>query len=100
MFRIRSALSLRIDDNCREARLKLRTDEEQESTRWEKEWLVKDDVCVNYPRSDLDDCSLYKVSGVLKDRAVVLKLQAGSQEAGFLSAFCLIEQFPSILIIK
>ena len=37
---------------------------------------------------------------VLAEKAVLLKLEAGSQEAGFLSAFCSLENVPKLVIIR
>lgn len=36
----------------------------------------------------------------LADKAVFLRLNAGTQEAGFLSAFCSLEVMPKLIIIK
>lgn len=36
----------------------------------------------------------------LKDKSVVLRLTAGSQEAGFLASFCPITKFPVVVVIK
>lgn len=41
-----------------------------------------------------------KVSKLLTTKAVTLKLQEGSQEAGYLSAFCPIASFPSLIVIQ
>jgi len=37
---------------------------------------------------------------VLSEKAVLLKLEAESQEAGFLSAFCSLEKVPKLVIIR
>jgi flagellar motility protein MotE (MotC chaperone) len=40
------------------------------------------------------------VSSLLEQKAVVLRLEAGSTEAGFLSAFCTIEHVPTFVVIQ
>lgn len=47
---------------------------------------------------------MYKANGgqipdALERQAVVLRLEAGSQEASYLSAFCPVTIFPTLLII-
>jgi hypothetical protein len=36
----------------------------------------------------------------LAEKAVFLRLEAGTQEAGFLSAFCSLDVIPKLIIIK
>ncbi|QDS68068.1 hypothetical protein FKW77_009870 [Venturia effusa] len=43
--------------------------------------------------------TVHKVARVLTTRAIVLRLQAGSQEAGFLAAFCPINVVPILVVI-
>jgi hypothetical protein len=50
-------------------------------------------------RSPPDAYSL-QVSQLLTAKAVILRLQAGSQEAGFLAAFCPIGEVPSLVVIQ
>ncbi|KAF2691452.1 hypothetical protein K458DRAFT_353195 [Lentithecium fluviatile CBS 122367] len=54
-----------------------------ESATWENEWLQGG-----------------WVSSLLEQKAVVLRLEAGSTEAGFLSAFCKIEKVPTFVVIQ
>ncbi|KAH7405738.1 hypothetical protein DE146DRAFT_649565 [Phaeosphaeria sp. MPI-PUGE-AT-0046c] len=53
------------------------------SKAWEDEWL----------RSGW-------VSALLADKAVLLRIEAGSTEAGFLAAFCSIESIPSLVVVQ
>ncbi|KAF2415795.1 hypothetical protein EJ08DRAFT_654828 [Tothia fuscella] len=57
-------------------------DDDTESSTWENEWLQEDTI-----------------SQLLAANAVLLRLQAGSEEAGFLSAFCHVQQVPSLIVI-
>ncbi|OJD37442.1 ubx domain-containing protein [Diplodia corticola] len=57
-------------------------DVNEESTTWEDEWLS------NEPLATL-----------LAQKSVALRLEAGSQEAGFLSAFCPIPKTPALVVI-
>ncbi|KXG45771.1 uncharacterized protein PGRI_046270 [Penicillium griseofulvum] len=41
-----------------------------------------------------------EVAQALNAKAVVLRLTAGSQEAGFLASFCPISKFPTVVLIK
>ncbi|OCL02762.1 hypothetical protein AOQ84DRAFT_169837 [Glonium stellatum] len=57
-------------------------DDSPESSTWEDEWL-QDDL----------------LSTLLTQTAVLLRIQAGSLEAGFLSAFCPISKIPALVVI-
>ncbi|KAF7717282.1 Uncharacterized protein PECH_007561 [Penicillium ucsense] len=41
-----------------------------------------------------------EVAQALRDGSVLLRLTAGSQEAGFLSSFCPVAEFPAVIVIK
>lgn len=41
-----------------------------------------------------------QVAPVLDAKAVLLRLAAGTQEAGFLTTFCPIAEFPTVVVIK
>lgn len=41
-----------------------------------------------------------QVAPVLDAKAVLLRLTAGTQEAGFLTTFCPIAKFPTAVVIK
>jgi len=41
-----------------------------------------------------------QISRLLKERAVALRLAAGSQELGFLASFCPITKFPTVVVIR
>ncbi|KGO71255.1 Uncharacterized protein PITC_063360 [Penicillium italicum] len=59
------------------------TDDEELSSRWEDTYFGD-----------------YEVAQALNAKAVVLRLTAGSQEAGFLASFCPISKFPTVVLIK
>ncbi|KAF2877099.1 hypothetical protein BDV95DRAFT_138492 [Massariosphaeria phaeospora] len=58
-------------------------DDGEESTAWESEWLQSG-----------------WVSSLLAQKAVLLRIEAGSTEAGFLSAFCPISTPPAFVVIE
>ncbi|KAF2109739.1 hypothetical protein BDV96DRAFT_529045 [Lophiotrema nucula] len=58
-------------------------DDGEESSTWEKEWLQSG-----------------WLASLLEQKAVLLRLEAGSTEAGFLSAFCPLSQIPSFVVIQ
>ncbi|KAF2752322.1 hypothetical protein M011DRAFT_394345 [Sporormia fimetaria CBS 119925] len=58
-------------------------DEGEESSTWENEWLPNG-----------------WISNLLEQKAILLRIQAGSQEAGFLSAFCPLTTIPTLLVIQ
>ncbi|KAI9848527.1 MAG: hypothetical protein M1837_007196 [Sclerophora amabilis] len=55
----------------------------EESQRWEHD--LEEDESIAAP---------------LRDKAVLLRIQAGSQEAAWLSSFCAVEQVPSLIVIE
>ncbi|KAJ5219879.1 hypothetical protein N7468_009083 [Penicillium chermesinum] len=58
-------------------------DEAEKSSTWENEYFAGE-----------------KISQVLDAKAVLLRLAAGSQEAGFLASFCPIVKFPTVVVIR
>ncbi|KAK2783264.1 hypothetical protein FQN52_000365 [Onygenales sp. PD_12] len=58
-------------------------DESEESSRWEDEYLKNEEI-----------------SSLVASKAISLKLQAGSVEAGFLASFCPIRKVPTLVVIK
>ncbi|KAF2476258.1 uncharacterized protein BDR25DRAFT_300349 [Lindgomyces ingoldianus] len=58
-------------------------DDNSESATWENEWLQSG-----------------WISNLLVQKAVMLRLEAGSTEAGFLSAFCPISNIPTFVVIQ
>ncbi|QQK47870.1 UBX [Penicillium digitatum] len=58
-------------------------DDEELSSQWEVTYFGDDGV-----------------AQALNAKAVVLRLSAGSQEAGFLASFCPISKFPTVVLIK
>ncbi|KAJ5816800.1 hypothetical protein N7447_009033 [Penicillium robsamsonii] len=58
-------------------------DDEELSSQWENAYFGDDEV-----------------ARALNAKAVVLRLTAGSQEAGFLAPFCPISKFPTVILIK
>ncbi|GAB7359671.1 hypothetical protein MBLNU230_g6850t1 [Neophaeotheca triangularis] len=61
----------------------VRQEDDETSKLWEEQWLVE---------GGLGD--------MIKDKAVLLRIEFGSQEAGFLSAFCSISAAPTLVIIR
>ena len=61
----------------------------EESELWENEWLC--DATRHISGRSLGD--------VLGEKAVILRIVFGSQEAGFLSSFCPVSQAPALAII-
>ncbi|KAF4812931.1 UBX domain-containing protein 4 [Colletotrichum siamense] len=59
------------------------TDEQEESQRWETEYLTEDSVAT-----------------LLQDEAVALRLKQGSEEAGFLAAIFPLPNTPTVVVIK
>ncbi|KAF4952597.1 hypothetical protein FGADI_6669 [Fusarium gaditjirri] len=59
------------------------TDESDESTRWENEFLVDDTL-----------------SDLLKEHSIALRLKAGSEEAGYLAQIFPLPRTPTVVIIK
>ena len=59
------------------------TDEGSESLEWQDNFLTDEDV-----------------SAALKERAIVLRLKADSQEATFLKAYYPISSIPSLIVIQ
>ncbi|KAF2021603.1 hypothetical protein BU24DRAFT_337735 [Aaosphaeria arxii CBS 175.79] len=57
-------------------------DDGPESVRWEDDWLQSG-----------------WISNLLQQKAVLLRLDAGSTEAGFLSAFCPLSSTPTLVVI-
>ncbi|KAJ4259674.1 hypothetical protein NW762_007604 [Fusarium torreyae] len=59
------------------------TDESDESTQWETEFLTDDTL-----------------SDLLKDHAIALRLKAGSEEAGYLAQIFPLPRTPTVVVIK
>lgn len=59
------------------------TDESDESTQWESEFLVDDTL-----------------SDLLKEHSIALRLKAGSEEAGYLAQIFPLPRTPTVVIIK
>ncbi|WKT47921.1 hypothetical protein QSH57_012826 [Fusarium oxysporum f. sp. vasinfectum] len=59
------------------------TDESDESTQWENEFLVDDTL-----------------SDLLKEHSIALRLKAGSEEAGYLAQIFPLPRTPTVVIIK
>jgi hypothetical protein len=41
-----------------------------------------------------------QISGLIKAETIALRLNAGSQEAAFLSSFCLLKGVPAVVLVK
>lgn len=95
-MRLAHILSLRHSSLCAYSK----EDESTESQTWEDEWLQEHAVSAHpvfHVESILTD---EQVSNLLGGKAVVLRIQAGSQEAAFLSAFCPVERVPALVVIQ
>lgn len=60
-------------------------------------------VMMRYMHSEIECLTVsdsLQVAQALNAKAVVLRLTAGSQEAGFLASFCPISKFPTVVLIK
>ncbi|KAI4733399.1 hypothetical protein E4T50_16048 [Aureobasidium sp. EXF-12298] len=72
----------------------VRQDDDETSQKWESEWL-------NAPLDTPTDSDEQKSLGEqLGERAVLLRINSGSVEAGFLGAFCSLDSLPKLLVIK
>ncbi|KAI5249443.1 hypothetical protein E4T43_00825 [Aureobasidium subglaciale] len=72
----------------------VRQDDNETSQKWEHEWLT---APVDTSSSSGEQSTLGEQLGEI---AVLLRINAGSVEAGFLGAFCAIESIPKLLVIK
>jgi len=70
------------------------SDDNETSQKWESEWL---NASVDIPTGSEERKSLGEQLG---ERAVLLRINAGSVEAGFLGAFCSLDSLPKLLVIK
>jgi hypothetical protein len=70
------------------------SDDDEISQKWESEWLS----APLDTDSDLDEQQ--SLGGQLGEKAVLLRINAGSVEAGFLGAFCSLDSLPKLLVIK
>lgn len=76
------------------------TDDEELSSQWEDAYFGDDEVL---PLATIECPAVsdsMQVAQALNAKAVVLRLTAGSQEAGFLTPFCPISKFPTVILIK
>lgn len=60
----------------------VRLEDDETSNLWEEQWLVEGGM-----------------GDMIKEKAVLLRIEHGSQEAGFLSAFCSITAAPTLVVI-
>ena len=85
------------------------TDDTPKSSQWEEEYFMDEQVCNEcysmhyiyiyiYLRF-LVNQRLHQLAPLLQDKSVTLRLEAGTQEAGFLTSFCPISTFPAVVII-
>lgn len=61
------------------------------SQTWEEEYLTANTCAGNV-------CG--QVGHLIAEKAVLLKIELGSQEAGFLNAFCPVEEAPAVVVIR
>ena len=72
----------------------VRSDSDEWSEIWEDYWLANKSQPTDMISSDHPPLGL-----LIADKAVLLRLEFGGKEAGFLSAFCPIEKCPTLVII-
>jgi flagellar biosynthesis GTPase FlhF len=70
------------------------SDDDETSQKWETEWL---NATLDTGTDSDEQRSLGEQLG---DKAVLLRINAGSVEAGFLGAFCSLDSLPKLLVIK
>lgn len=64
------------------------------STTWENEWLT------GSHQTTTEDDSPVDIPSIIESKTVLLRIDHGSTEAGFLAAFCPINQAPTLVIIR
>lgn len=72
----------------------VRQDDNEDSRTWEEEWLGQ------RPRTTSDERFNPGMGEIFATKAVVLRLEYGSQEANFLNAFCPITRAPTFVVIR
>ncbi|KAJ9630791.1 hypothetical protein H2203_001316 [Taxawa tesnikishii (nom. ined.)] len=72
----------------------VRQDDDHWSRVWEEEWLSQP---LKGEQRNESDATL---GDLLAEKAVILRINASSQEAGFLSAFCSLNEIPKLVVIK
>ncbi|EME38827.1 hypothetical protein DOTSEDRAFT_75529 [Dothistroma septosporum NZE10] len=73
----------------------IRQNDNEESRTWEEEWLGQG----RRRTSSREQQTTESTAEIFSARAVILRIELGSQEAGFLSAFCPIDQAPAFIVI-
>ena len=68
-------------------------DDDETSATWENEWLAGNH------QTDSEDTPHADIPSVIKSKTVLLRLDYGTKEASFLSAFCPIDEAPTLVII-
>jgi hypothetical protein len=68
-------------------------DDDEASATWENEWLAG-----NHETASESE-PIANIPTVIKSKTVLLRLDYGTKEASFLSAFCPIEEAPTLVII-
>ncbi|KAK3711879.1 hypothetical protein LTR37_009397 [Vermiconidia calcicola] len=68
--------------------------DEHESEIWEDYWLQNKSQPTDMISSDIPPLGL-----MLAEKAVLLKLELGSREAGFLNAFCPVTKAPTMVVV-
>jgi hypothetical protein len=70
------------------------SDDDETSQKWEGEWLAAP------LDTETDSDEQQSLGEQLGEKAVLLRIDAGSVEAGFLGAFCSLDSLPKLLVIK
>lgn len=75
-------------------------DNNDESNTWEHDYLARDDVRVPCPFKTRHVLTKAQVSPLLASEAVTLRIEASSQEEGFLTQLYPIPKRPTLIVIK
>lgn len=76
------------------------TDDQDESQRWESEYLTEGSVSTNHTGCPIPMSNACQIANLLETEAVALRLKQGSEEAGFLAAIFPLPNTPTVVIIK
>ncbi|TKX23775.1 UBX domain-containing protein 1 [Elsinoe australis] len=98
---LQSGIALAVKENKLVACLVVK-ENDPESSRWEKEWFgtKSEDHSTATPAGGDPDDATHSFGELLSVKAIILRLFEGSDEVGFLSAFCAIDNVPKLVIIS
>lgn len=80
----------------------VKPDGAQESSLWEEDYLQDDTVyaCAHCSTKTWLIQAFGQINPLLSSKAVLLRVESGSQEAGYLSAFCAVSTVPTLVVIQ